>query len=123
MTKTQAVLEFLQENALSLRTLPNLVDAQCQNGKLLLVFRNQVPELPQFTHKGISLTTVTQITDVKENSIEAPPTASKAQQILNKHNIKNLPQIQSISQSISPSGGKFNDVNAYANWKKRFNKE
>lgn len=127
LTKREAVLDYLQTEAVNLRVkFPTLVDARCEKSKLVLVVHGEAIEAPQLTHQGVKLDVVIETTDEEpELTAELSEAAERAKEIRERPGVVPLEglYIHDAEQAVGPDGnGQRRDQQAYESWKKRFNK-
>lgn len=128
LTKKEAILEYLQENAVSLRTsIASLVDAKYEKGKLVLVVRGETIEPPELTHKGVELPVAVVTTDEEPApTAELSEAAERAEEIRKRAGVVPVEDlyIHSATPAVGPDGtGERRNQEAYEAWQKRFGKK
>jgi hypothetical protein len=127
LTKKEAVLKFLQDEALTLRAkVPNLIEALCEEDQLVLVTTKELAEVPQFTYENVKLNVSVRVGSEPEKTTAAlSGAANKANEIRKRHGVVPLESliIPSAKNAIGPDGtGERRNQSSIDAWKKRFNK-
>jgi hypothetical protein len=128
LSKREATLLYLQEEALELRkNVPNLADAQLEEDTLVLTVTGEVTEAPKLSYKGVDLTVVVRAaTEESKPVAEISEAAKRAQAIRNRHGVVPFDSlhIPRATTAIGPDGnGERRDSSAYGDWKKRHGKK
>lgn len=125
LTKKEATLLYLQEEALSLRTaVPNLYEAKAEGDKLVIIVTGEATEAPKLSYKGVELDVLVQTTTEEPKPVaEISEAAKRAEQIRNRHGVVPFDSlhIPKATPAIGPDGnGQRRDPSSYDAWKKRF---
>jgi hypothetical protein len=117
----RTILGYLQDNSLKLRKkVPGLVDAQYEDGKLVLSVTKPLAEVPVIEHKGITFEIEVDV--VEELTADEVPASEKAKKILSHYpSIANGIEVEDhkMSEAISSANTQRKDQKAYAAWKAR----
>lgn len=127
LTKKQATLEYLQNEAINLRkSIPTLVDAQYAKSKLVLTVRGDAIKAPELNYKGVKLDVVVETTDQEPDlTAEISEAAKLANEIRERHGVVPVESLHvpSAKPAVGPDGtGERRNQEAYDAWKKRFGK-